>query len=463
MPPRRRLSFVGPILLGSTLLGFGPALATAPSAHADSAVTVMTRNIYLGADVSAALALIPAMPAAAQSLWDQMRATDISSRAPALAHEIVTARPDVLGMQEVATWECRAGFGAPKVVFDFARLILDSTRAAGVPYVIASADGFQARNPGYGIPAIPFVTMVHDPATFQPLFGVDDAACGFSISDVIAVPEELAPMVRAAGAVDYEERTALVPIVMVVPRGYAWADIEVGGTPTRFVSTHLESFWSPDDVPPSAIQSGQLVRDLGSTTMPLVVLGDFNADPRDPRAPGANPGDQPEVSAACLVQTGSLPTCNAYWTMVAGGFTDAGPDSTAPGNRSWGGAVDLAGPDAARVDAARAMGNDRGFTDRLDYVFVRNGAEVVRAYLVGATWPEGEGTWPCGERVCMASDHAGVVAEVMIPVSASIDARLGIDPSRPWTIIVVLGGLALAGSVVVSVVLVKAFRRVSAH
>lgn len=460
---RRRLSFVGPFLLGSTLLGLGPVLAAAPSAHADSTVTVMTRNVYLGADVSAALSLIPSMPAAAQSLWDQMRATDISSRASALAREIVASRPDVLGMQEVATWECRVGFAGSKVVFDFARLILDATSAAGLPYVVASAGGSQARNPGYSIPAIPFVTMVHDPATFQPLFGVDDAACGFSISDVIAVPEALAPKVRAAGSVDYEERTALVPVLMVVPRGYAWADIDVGEAPVRFVSTHLESFWSPDAVPPSAIQSRQLVRDLGSTTMPLVVLGDFNADPRDPRAPGANPGDQPEVSTACLVQTGQDPTCNAYWTMLAAGFTDAGPDSTAPENLSWGGAADLAGPDAARVDAARAMGNDRGFTDRLDYVFVGNGAEAARAYLVGATWPDGEGTWPCGERVCMASDHAGVVAEVMIPVSASIDSRPGIDPSRPWTIIVVLGGLALAGSVLVSVVLVKAFRRVSAH
>ena len=41
-----------PMFLGTFLVGFGPILAVAPSAHADSTVTVMTRNVYLGADVS---------------------------------------------------------------------------------------------------------------------------------------------------------------------------------------------------------------------------------------------------------------------------------------------------------------------------------------------------------------------------------------------------------------------------
>ena len=446
---------VGRLLLGATLIGLGPILAVAPSAQADSTVTVMTRNVYLGADVAAALSLIPDMPAAAQSLWDQLRATDINVRAPALAREIIAARPDVLGMQEVASWECRAGLGGSTVVFDFSSIILDATRAAGVPYVIASAGGSQARNPGYSIPAIPFVTMVHDPATFQPLFGSDDAACGFSISDVIAVPEERSSSVRAAGAVDYAETTALVPLLMVVPRGYVWADIEFDGAPARFVSTHLESFSSSGAVPPSAIQARQLVRDLSVSSMPLVVLGDFNSDPRDPRESSANPGDQPVVSEACPAQAGSDPTCSAYWTMVDAGFVDAGPDSTDPANLTWGGAADLAGPDAARIEAARAMGNGVGFTDRLDYIFASNGARVDTAQLVGQTWPEGEGNWSCGERTCLASDHAGVVAQVKIEAGAIFDDPPGPGNSRPWGMIIMGGGFALGLSIALVVVAVR--------
>ena len=30
---------------------------------------------------------------------------------------------------------------------------------------------------------------------------------------------------------------------MEMQRGYAWADIRIGATPVRFVTTHLEAFW----------------------------------------------------------------------------------------------------------------------------------------------------------------------------------------------------------------------------
>ena len=57
----------------STLL-----LATSsPTAHAaDANVKVMSRNIYLGADVGVAMKLIPDFKAAAQFMWDQVAATD---------------------------------------------------------------------------------------------------------------------------------------------------------------------------------------------------------------------------------------------------------------------------------------------------------------------------------------------------------------------------------------------------
>ena len=177
--------------------------------------------------------------------------------------------------------------------------------------------------------------------------------------------------------------------------------------------------------------------------MPLVVMGDFNSDPRDPRAPGANPGDQPEVGTACPAQTGADPTCSAYWTMVQRGFTDVGPDPTDPANFSWGASALLAGPDLDRLPAALAMGNPYGFTDRIDYVFVRNGVTVNAAGLVGATWPAASDTWSCTTPaqlantqaaaaamdlpeptggVCLPTDHAGVVASVHIPDSTAQDA-----------------------------------------
>ena len=441
------------------------------STTASAATTkVMTRNLYLGADVGVALKLLPDMPAAAQFMWNQVEATDFDQRAPAFAAEAARERPDVIALQEVTTWSCSTGLGGnQRVVFDFTRQFLAATEAAGTPYVLAAANGKSARNPGFALGPIPFLTKIHDPATFQPLFGTDDADCGFQIGDALAVRADLAPRVLAAGAADYATDTTIAPLVLVVPRGFAWADIDIRGTPTRFVTTHLESLWTAGAVPPSATQAAELVQTLATTTMPLVVMGDFNSDPRDPRDPTRNPGDQPEVSDVCPRQTGGGDArCSAYWTMRGAGFSDAGPDATDPRNFTWGASALLAGPDLVRVPAARRAGNPAGFTDRLDYAFLRNGARAVDSQLIGNTWPNGDDLWTCStpDQVqnaaeaatalgisnpatthCLPSDHAGVVATIALPASTVIDSPLPTRVSeRPLTTtiaLVALGAIAV--------------------
>ena len=91
------------------------------------------------------------------------------------------------------------------------------------------------------------------------------------------------------------------------------------------------------------------------------------------------------------------------------------------------------------------MGNTSGFTERLDHVFLANGAEVVDAQVVGNEWPDGDDVWECddatqvetteqasaiqaeagvgeaitGRGVCLPTDHAGIVA--VVDVSAGPD------------------------------------------
>ena len=239
---------------------------SAPSASAETDVTVMTRNLYLGADVGVALELLPDMPAAAQFMWDQVTATDFTKRAPALAVDVASAHPDVVGIQEATTWQCRAGLFSPTTtVYDFTQQFLDATDQAGTPYVLASANGRTASNPGYTIPPIPLLTRIHDPQTFQPLFGTDDADCGFVIADALAVRADLAGNVLATGTNDYGAKADVVPVAFTIARGNAWADIEIDGTPIRFVSTHLESLWKPNQVPTSARQAGELADQLAGT------------------------------------------------------------------------------------------------------------------------------------------------------------------------------------------------------
>lgn len=322
-----------------------------------------------------------------------------------------------------------------------------------------------------------------DPETFQPLFGSDTADCGFVIGDALLVREDLGGAVQAVGTTEYEERHPVVPVVFTIDRGYAWADLALAGTTVRVVTTHLESMWSEGAVPPSAIQARQLVEDLAPTTAPLVVLGDFNSDPRDPRGPDdTNPGTQPEAWADCPAQPANPtaqtadPSCSAYWTMVAAGFADAGPDALDPANRGWGAASDLAGPDPERLPVSLAQGNDAGFTDRLDFVFTRNGAQATRAEVIGNEWPDGRHVWACddpsqvatteassailaaagkgsaitGRGVCLPTDHAGLV--VALDVTATAGAAAPAPPEHSaWLRISLLGWLGIILGVLVLV------------
>ena len=430
---------------------------------AGETVTVMARNLYLGADVAIALDLLPDMPAAAQFMWEQVAATDFDVRVELLAAEVARDRPAVIGLQEATRWRCRGGnLGRLETVYDFTAGFLDATRAAGVPYVIASAEGERALQDGYRIPALPFLSRVEDPVTFEPRFGTATATCGFDLADALLVREDLAERVVAAGGRAFSDRYAVVPTVLVIDRGYAWADLAFDGGTVRFVTTHLESLWDPGEVPHSLRQARQLLDDLADTTTPVVLLGDLNADPRDPRGAGElNPALQPEASEACPAQVPdpavdtALAGCNAYWALRQGGFEDAGPDPLDGVNLTWGTSAELAGPEPLRLEAALEMGNPYGFTDRLDYVLTRGDIEVEAARIIGNRWPDGDELWACDaptqvataraaaealvaagvlERVpeatrCLPTDHAGVVVELALPPTG---AEAAAPPPTRW-------------------------------
>ena len=442
---------------------------------AGETVTVMARNLYLGADVAIALDLLPDMPAAAQFMWEQVAATDFDVRVELLAAEVVRDRPAIIGLQEATRWRCRGGnVGRLETVFDFTAGFLDATRAAGVPYVIATADGQRALQDGYRIPALPFLSRVHDPVTFEPRFGTDTATCGFDLADALLVREDLAERVVAAGGRAFSERYAVVPTVLVIDRGYAWADLAFDSGTVRFVTTHLESLWDPDEVPHSVRQARQLLEDLADTTTPVVLLGDLNADPRDPRGAGVpNPALQPEASDVCPAQVTdptldtALAGCNAYWTLRQGGFEDAGPDPLDGANLTWGTSAELAGPEPLRLEAALELGNPYGFTDRLDYVLTRGDIEVAAARIIGNRWPDGDDLWACDastqvataraaaealvaagvlegvpeETRCLPTDHAGVVVELVVSPTG---AEAALPPPTRWrSPIGVWGGVGL--------------------
>ena len=441
------------------------------------ALTVMARNLYLGADYVVALEQLPDVAAAAQYMWDQVADTNFDVRAEELAAEIERYSPDVVGLQEATVWGCRTGlFGGVTPVFDFTEGLIDALAAKGLEYVVAEADGVVADNPGQEIPAVPFLTTVTDPENFEPIFDRDSAYCGYYIGDALLVRADLADDVLTVGNTEFDERAPIVPVVFTVSRGYTWADIAFGGTTVRVVTAHLEAYVNEDGPPSGAVQAEQLVDDLAETTVPLIVMGDFNADPRDPRAPDApNPGDQPVANDACAAQpeNPTLKTanveCNAFWVMLDAGYEHAGPDPFDRAYDTWGAASNLAGPDPERLEVAIERGNDAGFTDRLDHIFVANGAVVVSSEVFGNEWPEGDDLWECtaddqvatteessailadagvgepvtGSGLCLPTDHAGTVAVVDVSAGPSGVVEDPAPPPHDSFTISLLGWLAI--------------------
>ena len=153
---RRRTAVVA-LAAAAALVTGGAVTATpsqaAPAAGTGTPVTVMTRNLYLGGDITrpldatGGLSGLPALLAFGQSnhvLAGIVDQTDFPARATALAREIATQDPDVVGLQEVALWrhgDLQLGqIGVPNaetVDYDFLQTLLDELAALGVDYRVA--------------------------------------------------------------------------------------------------------------------------------------------------------------------------------------------------------------------------------------------------------------------------------------------------------------------------------------
>ena len=141
-------------MVGVLLAGVLSALALlAPAAQAASPkanpVKVMTRNLYLGADLTPAIQAtsIPALAAAGTQIWNNVQATDGPARAKVLAKEIQAADPAIIGIQEGAKWFADSSNGIPglpspyggppstTLVYDYVQSLKDELAALGAPYV----------------------------------------------------------------------------------------------------------------------------------------------------------------------------------------------------------------------------------------------------------------------------------------------------------------------------------------
>ncbi len=374
------------LLLAAPVLAAPAGAADGDRAQGRSApgkpLTVMTRNVYLGADIfrplraaQEALAggaspqeAIQAMAVASHETRQVVDQTDFRVRSRLLAGEIAETRPDLVGLQEVALW--RQGplqmdqVGVPnatEVDYDFLAILREDLAEAGAPYDVAVV-GQRA-----DVEAPTFDAAMEDARDVR-----------LTMHDVILVR-------RGTKVVDSGDQqfatnlpVDLAGITLDFSRGYQWVDVRVGPQRVRFVNTHLEAASSGV----ALAQAQELVQGAAVPDRTTIVACDCNSDPLDD---STKPGDPTPHSAAYGFLTGPA------------GFTDQWLE-WAPADQGW-----TAGLSETLDDPTPA-----GLDHRIDLVLARTPdgrpLAVDRGEITGDELSDrdpGTGLWP--------SDHAGVV------------------------------------------------------
>jgi endonuclease/exonuclease/phosphatase family metal-dependent hydrolase len=279
----------------------GPAMAKPAKQHKPkgTAVKVMTRNLYLGADLTPAITSTSTASfiEANGGIVRQVEATNFPVRAKGLAKEILSKGPDLVGLQEVALWrEAPPSLGpvltktpsATKVKYDFLKLLLTQLNKKKPLYkVVISQDEFDFEAPADAN------GVAGDGPPGGGLLANAEVNGRLTMRDVI-----LARL--GAGVVTSKPKSAnfVHPLIVkvagsteiAVTRGWTSVDAKVRGSKKfHFVNTHLEAFDDETQVPSiRAQQASELVAPGGPATgkLPVILLGDLNSDVKTEVKPG---------------------------------------------------------------------------------------------------------------------------------------------------------------------------------
>ena len=337
---------------------------------------VMTRNLYLGAEIQslAASGTLDEFLVGAQAALAQIAANNFPARAEALAAEIIEKKPHLVGLQEVYNYTIN-GTNGPLPFRDYLEDLLAALAAQGADYRVAAV----VRNldleldiPGFGRVGIMdrdvILAQGNVPTEVVDLTGYCRASIDGCNFQVIVRPE-----------------TPIGPIAF--ERGFVAVDALIGNLPMRFVNTHLEvrnvDLTNPLSPFVQAAQSSELIGILGVVpnpqSAPIIIVGDINSSPEH------------EIVELPVWPYQIVPP---YMQFVSTGYWDAW--TLRPGNSkgyTCCQAEDLLNPESI-------------LSERIDMIFSDEVPARVKANVVGNDEDDLGllGLWP--------SDHAGVAARL---------------------------------------------------
>lgn len=366
-------------------------------------LTVMTRNLYLGADLSPALqaTTINGAVDAAYQIEQQVHRTQFPGvRAALLAKEILKQKPDVVGLQEGAWWrtgpyDLAAVTGGPKATQtdpaggDFLTDLLTKLNKKGkkkgkkgkkgksIRYKIASVEqefDFELPvNQGSGGLGVCPAQCHNERLTMRDAVLVRKGA-GIKLSNPQGGHFNTLLRVKVGGAINVD-----------VTRGWAAVNVKKSGRKVHVVDSHLEAFDSQasntgsdgQTYPKGGIREAQakeLIGPAGPATskLPTILLGDFNSD-------SPVHGDQVDPGDAL-----------AYRALLAGGWSERA--FTPPPFGCCIQDPNLSNPSPA------------GITHRVDHIMSNN--KKIKFKKGGLTSTYANGLW--------SSDHFGVWSRLLI-------------------------------------------------
>jgi hypothetical protein len=263
-------------------------------------IDVMTRNLYIGADISSFLAAHEnpdLLPGLVRQAYYEIVNPEFSYRAKAIALEIAKKRPDVVALQQVyKVYKDESDFltnpmdninfvtgeitpNATSIAFDYLQLLIDELKALGLHYFVASSQDLTDAE----LPAILDEGLFDIRITDRDVILVRK---GVKVSNPVAyLYDTKLPFIFPAP----DEVSAEVDsLVIYFTRGFVAADVKLRGNIYHVVNTHLETRLEALGPLAQFYQIGQaadLIAAIEDRPEPVILLGDFNSLPEDPIIP----------------------------------------------------------------------------------------------------------------------------------------------------------------------------------
>jgi hypothetical protein len=363
------------------------SVASADAARAKPKVKVMTRNLYLGADLTVGThaTTVQKLVDAAGRILKQVDANKFQVRAKGLASEILNKKPDLVGLQEAALWRdapCDDPIMPPSATHvrkggDFLGLLLDALNRHGRNYrLVVSRPEFDfqvwANTDGNRSTGSPFGCEIEGRLTMR---------------DAILARRGAGVKTKNPDGAHFKTLLQLTPggAPVDVTRGWTAVNAKVRKSPRfRFVNTHLEAF---DNQPSNHTNQGtdigngrvrraqaqELIAPGGPATgkRPVILVGDLNSDVQTQLKPGDGAAD---------------------WWLLSHGFAERSTHNPLSC------CLDA---DALRVGAG---GNVSQFDHKVDHIMTDDPKHVGRARTAVTGRRPHHGFWD--------SDHAGLFSTV---------------------------------------------------